>query len=76
MIHSRGETQLGTNREGKRKAPRPKLSVFTDREMMKRLRHERNDLDMRMEDLVNERLRLSFEAFPSLENLHPANSSI
>lgn len=52
-----------TTREDK-----PKLSVYTDREMMKRLRREKADTDRSIGDLVNARLNLSFQVHP--EPLH------
>lgn len=47
-------------RPKKANAERPKLSVYTDRKTLRRLRLEKLETDLTIEEIVNERLRLSY----------------
>lgn len=46
------------------KPAKPKLSVYTEPEMIRRLRIEKAETSRTIEDLVNERLRLSYQHHP------------
>ncbi len=60
------EASLATRRNGPaRAADRPKLSVYIDPALMKRLRREAVDSETRLYRLVEERLRLSYASHPA-----------
>jgi hypothetical protein len=43
---------------------KPKLSVYTSKVLIKRLREEKVETERTLEDIVNSRLLLSYEAHP------------
>jgi hypothetical protein len=47
---------------------KPRLSVYVSKSLMKRIRREKADTDFRIEDLINARLRLSYEVQPVMKS--------
>lgn len=71
------ETRLMATRfKQKERKGEPKLSVFADLDLLKKIQHEKVDTGLTIAEIVNERLAISYRSQPKLKARREAVAAI